>query len=111
MSINPDCVDLHAGDPEEAAQIGLYALMAGISEECWCAGWETGLEFDLWDAIGRFGKPYGQGTVTVRQARLLRDLAEECNGWWTRDENHEPEFVSLDVWRRRVATTTRKITA
>ena len=102
--MNPDCVDLHAGLPEEGAQIGLYALMAGISEFCWCAGWMSGLEFDLWDAVEKGGKPYGQECVTERQARLLRDLADECDGWWVRTVDHEPAFIHLDEWRQRLAT-------
>ena len=31
--------DLLCDCPEDGAKLGLLALMAGISEECWCAGW------------------------------------------------------------------------
>jgi hypothetical protein len=63
----------------EGAALGLLGLMSGISEEYWCAGWLNGLEFDLWNAQAN-GR-YGQGAITERQAKLLRLLSEECEGW------------------------------
>jgi hypothetical protein len=29
----------------------LRKLMSGISEDYWCAGWLSGLEYTLWDAV------------------------------------------------------------
>jgi hypothetical protein len=85
----------------EGAALGLLGLMSGISEEHWCAGWLTDLEFRLWDA--QAGK-YGQGVITERQVKLLRLLSEECEGWWHWKEDAEnPEFISLAEWRDIVA--------
>ena len=49
----------------------LAALMAAISEDCWCAGWMGGNEYALWKA--KPGTAYGQGEITERQSRLLSD--------------------------------------
>src|ERR1051325_11236160 len=90
----------------EGAALGLLGLMSGISEEYWCAGWLTGLEFDLWNAQADSG--YGHGTVTKRQAMLLRLLSEECDGWWHWKEGADnPQFVSLGEWREIVAKRKR----
>lgn len=86
--------------PDEGAQIGLIALMTGISEECWCAGWMSGLEYDLWQA--KRGMSYGQGVITDRQSDLLRLLSEEAGGWWRWTEDG-PQFVPLDEWRDHIS--------
>jgi hypothetical protein len=85
--------------PAEGAALGLLGLVSGISEECWCASWLDGLEFDLWKAATNVN--YGQGRITERQAKLLRLLSEECDGWWCwkGDETDNPQFVSLAEWR------------
>lgn len=87
---------------QEAAEAGLLALMAGISEELWCAGWLTDLEFDLWAMMtgAREDRGYGMGVVSDRQIELLRLLSEEAGGWWT---NCGEEFVNLEKWRVTVA--------
>ncbi len=90
---------------EEGAALGLLGLMTGISEEYWCAGWMSGLEFSLWQAAQSGPMSYGQGHITERQATLLRLLSEESDGWWrwiddTRDASKSgARFVRLDDWR------------
>ena len=82
---------------EEGAQAALLALMCGISEECWCAGWMSGLGADLMRIAGA-GKAaeYGQCLLTQRQARLLNDLALEAGGWWAWDsEAGRPVFKAI----------------
>ena len=83
--------------PEDGAKLGLLALMAGISEECWCSGWMMENEFACWQAAaaGR-AQNYGQNVITVRQAKLLKLLSDEAGGWWIWD--HKPRFVRLDEW-------------
>ncbi len=96
---------IRCGDSSEGAEVGLLGLMTGISEEFWCAGWMSGLEYDLWEAAA--GKSYGQGTISERQAMLLRLLSEECDGWWYWYQNDGPKFVRLDKWRAKVAAVKR----
>lgn len=96
---DPDTIS--CGLAEEGAALGLLGLMLGISEEFWCAGWMTGLEHDLWEAPA--GKSYGMGTISERQATLLKLLSEECDGWWW--WNDGPKFIRLDTWRERLVGT------
>ncbi|MFM9849103.1 MAG: hypothetical protein ACKVP3_18305 [Hyphomicrobiaceae bacterium] len=87
--------DAFCGTANEGAALGLLALMTGISEEAWCAGWMQDLERELWQAPP--GKLYGRIIITERRSALLRLLSEEANGWWVyRDE---PTFLTLAEWK------------
>lgn len=99
--IDNDPNSIRCGDTEEGAALGLLGLMTGISEEFWCAGWMSGLEFDLWQAPT--GKSYGQGQLTERQATLLKLLSDECDGWWYWRNHDGPKFIRLDEWRAKLA--------
>ena len=90
-------------DAAEGARWGLLALMTGISQEAWCAGWMTGLENELWRAATGLPGPYGRGVVTQRQADLLRLLSDEADGWWVYDADRGPTFLPIDEWLRRAA--------
>lgn len=91
-------------DPQEGARVGLLALMTGISEGLYCAGWMTGLEHACWEAREHGSVPYGMGSITLRQADLLRLLSEEADGWWAWDDSKGAVFVPLDEWRARGVT-------
>jgi hypothetical protein len=78
----------------EGARVGLLALMAGLSEEYWCAGWLTGLEYSLWRIEP--GARFGMGRISPRQATLLTLLAEEAGGWWV--WYREPVFLPMAEW-------------
>ena len=98
------------GDVVDAARIGLSALMCGISEDCWCAGWLTSLSMDLWEFRQRGGgHHYGQGEVTERQAQLLRLLSEEAGGWFRWDDKEGVTFVGMDQWLACVAEASKPI--
>lgn len=102
MTPYPDYSDTHgAGCPVEAAMMGLYAIMSGISEECWCAGWLNGNEAALWPPRAM---RYGQGEVTERQAMLLRLLSEEAGGWWGWNDDG-PVFMSMPEWLIKVESS------
>lgn len=101
--IENDPNDIQCGDAEEGAALGLLGMILGISEEFWCAGWMSGIEYDLWCVEA--GKNYGQGVITERQAMLLRLLSEECSGWWYWHNNDGPKFIRLDKWREKIAKT------
>lgn len=78
---------------ERDAAVELEALMSDISEECWCASWLIGLEFNLW-AFCR-GEPgeYGMGRVGHVEIHQLKKLSERADGWWRFEE-----FVPMDEW-------------
>ena len=85
---------------EEAAALGLLALMKGISQDYRCANWLVDLEYDLWRTIE---EPSAQLEISDRERILLRLLSEECNGWWVWDnERGEPKLLPLEEWRERV---------
>ena len=97
---NPN--DVFCDGADEGAALGLLGLMTGISEENWCAGWMSGLEFSLWEA--RAGERcYGMGVITERQSQLLKLLSEECDGWWRWDDG--PKFVRRSVWLKMIPTS------
>ena len=87
--------DFFCDTSNEGAKFGLLALMTGISEEHWCAGWMSGLEFALWQA--QPDMLYGQERISKRQARLLRLLSDECGGWWRWIDNG-PQFITKSEW-------------
>lgn len=99
LPVDPD--EIRCDLASEGAALGLLGLMTGISEESWCAGWMSGLEFSLWNVEA--GTHYGQEIITERQATLLRLLSEECDGWWFYGENGA-EFIRRSKWIKRVAT-------
>ena len=75
----------------------LRKLMSGISEECWCAGWLSGLEYTLWDAAT--GKR--KNICGPEEIEQLRYLSEKCGGWIVWDEQAKDErFVPMEQWLR-----------
>lgn len=94
---------LFADDAMEGAAWGLLALMSGISEEYWCAGWMSGNELSLWRARQKGPMRYGQGYITQRQCDLLRLLSEEAGGWWAWSDDTGSAFVPLEEWASREA--------
>ncbi len=55
----------------------LRKVMSSISEEYWCAGWLSGLEYILWDALtGRKKDICGPEEIAE-----LKYLSEKCGGW------------------------------
>lgn len=89
--------DVRCGAADEGAALGLLGLMTGISEEFWCAGWMSGLEFSLWGVPA--GMRYGQGNITERQSQLLKLLSDECDGWWW--WNDGAKFIRKADWLER----------
>ena len=92
-------------DPTGAARCGLLALMFGLSEECWQAGWLSDLEYRLWEASP---PTVGLGYITGRQVALLHLLAEEAGGWWTWADTEDPAFVPMAEWDRMFADWPRR---
>jgi len=88
----------------------LCAAMSCISEDCWCAGWLIGLEFDVWERIHGADPFYGMSDAPAELLALCRDLSAEIGGWveW-RDASPltsewGPYFVPADEWARKLET-------
>jgi hypothetical protein len=88
-----DIKNLFCDSPEQAAAIGLRALMTGISQDGWCAAWMSKLAYDLWKI--QAGTWYGRCLITERRADLLRQLAEESGGWWIWNDESEDDDLSF----------------
>lgn len=78
----------------------LRKLMFGISEEYWCAGWLSGLEYTLWDAVT--GKR--KNICSPEEIEQLKYLSGKCAGWIIWDEQAKNEKFVTD---RRVAAPVR----
>lgn len=86
----------------------LRIYMAYLSEEGWCAGWVSHLEFTLWEQVLKWragielsSDEESDGSHWAKDAQALSWLAEQAGGWWQwpRDGS-EPEFVALKDWQR-----------
>lgn len=100
MARNDFANSIQCDDASEGAAYGLLALMTGISEECWCAGWMDGLEYRLWDIAISATTPtrYGQGEISPRVTFLLKNLALEAGGWWIYDDTDGVKFLRTEDW-------------
>jgi hypothetical protein len=78
----------------ELAKETLETFMSDISEDHYAAGWNMGLEYDLWSMVRGGSRHYGMGTVTEADVAKLKQLADEAGGWWKCDE-----FVPIAEWR------------
>ena len=89
--------EFYCENSSQGAAAGLLGLMTGLSEEGFCAGWMTGLEYALWQIPS--GAHYGMVKISENVATLLRLLAEEAGGWWYWDEHDDgPKFVDTETW-------------
>lgn len=84
-------------DGDEAADT-LLQEMGRISEDYYCAGWLTSLEFDLWRMVQGGDTGYGFGRLSPHEVDKLRWLSEQCGGWWIWDEQMGARFVTLKEW-------------
>lgn len=85
-------------------------LMSEISERVMCAGWESGLEYTLWDLLQ--GQPVWSrwNDVTSEERQMLRELSQALGGWVILDHDNGNQdrdslmyahrFVTLAEWRR-----------
>jgi hypothetical protein len=80
----------------------LVSLMEELSEECWCAGWMNGLEYDLWGiVVGDRSADYGQWTVTPAQIADMKAFSERIGGWIVWAEGDRDDW-NWESWRRIV---------
>jgi hypothetical protein len=79
-------------------QRALAEAMSDISEEAYCAGWMSDLEFDLWRVVVAGEEQYGWYTLDEATVSRLRRLSEECGGWIVFDDEKGETFVPLTTW-------------
>jgi hypothetical protein len=86
------------------AAVLLALRMSDLSEECWCAGWLTDCEFELWTLIHEGPSQWGMGEVTAADIAELRRLSAKSGGWVTYREGVGTVFVPMDEWLAMAAS-------
>lgn len=79
-------------------------LMRELSEDCWAAGWNSGLEHDLYLIVFEGMCPeYGMGEVSGATIERMRRNATLSDSWWVypNDKSYTPVLITLDEARRR----------
>ena len=75
-------VDLASMSDQDVGVL-LAELISGISEECYCAGWYTGVEWSAWAWADLAGPiDYGMGEVEADACRALNACKERLAGGW-----------------------------
>ena len=82
--------------------------MSEISEECYCAGWMSGLEDVLWNAVLNLPNDFqwGQGTISAERIARIRDASEWLGEWIIYQPPQGETPVPLDEWKRGEWTKT-----
>lgn len=91
----------------EILKDALYQHMSDISEDHYCAGWMSGNEYRLWNAMTDpdDDRAYGMGKISDWEVTRLRELHNAAGGWWYwHDDCLEPE-LHHDHWGPRFLTT------
>lgn len=90
-------------EPEHDEQLmefrrqALLAAMQDLSEDCWAAGWSTGLERDLYRIVFERAHPeYGLGWINATERKRMRRWAILTSTWfvWC-DKTHMPKTIHL----------------
>lgn len=90
-----------AGGDQDAAE-RLRSLMSDLSEDCYCAGWLSGCEHELWGFMTNGPGEWGLSFVSQRDADELRHLSDKAGGWWTwSDALVGNAFVPMAEWLAR----------
>ena len=84
---------------EELAKDTLLRMMEDFSQDYWCAGWLSGLEFTLWDAMTNGPEDSEWEQLEERDLKRMKSLHEQVGGWWIWDDNEVGNrFVTTDEW-------------
>jgi hypothetical protein len=82
----------------------LMGQMENWSEAGYCAGWMTGLEYDLWGIVTAGGGIYGFAELDADDAAGLKEIADEAGGWWIWDDQcgrfGDNRFVPMAEWQQ-----------
>ena len=81
----------------------LSMLMSEISEDAYCASWEMGAEYAIWDVLHETSSnPNWRASISPHQAIMLRELSAELDGWlvYDADSDDSVRLVPMDEWQR-----------
>lgn len=77
-------------------------LVSDISEDCYCAGWMHGIEFDLWAVICGDATDYAGVTLADHRVQALARIARDADGW-VRYGDSGVESVDSVTWAKMYA--------
>lgn len=83
---------------DRVSALALRDLMSRISEEHYCAGWLSGLEFTLYGMMHGDSRAFGMGDVSTEDVTQLWTLHQRCGGWWYYDKEHGEMFILTHDW-------------
>lgn len=99
------------GWPLGALGAALYDKMSDVSEDHWAAGWMSGTEVSLWEAVNGGNRRWCLRDIDQRDIDQLRELATAARGWivWedeTDDYGSGPRLIAFDSpdFQERVGT-------
>lgn len=75
--------------------------MSALSERAYYAGWMSGLEFELWEAVVSGPREYGRISITDEHIHELRRLSDAAGGWIVFDEKYEEVLLPMKNWETR----------
>ena len=84
--------------------------MSDLSEDCWCAGWMTDLEFTLWEALTTGARELGWDGIEERDLSRLKHLHAMAGGWWVWDKSDTGNrFVTSEEWLAILAERRKQV--
>jgi hypothetical protein len=97
---NTAAIAAAGGDPDAAAR--LCEFMSDLSEFCWCSGWLSDCESQLWAFVTDGPGEWGLQNVDQRDIDELRHLSDKAGGWWTWSNALDGNtFVPMAEWLAR----------
>ena len=95
---------------EELVREALLRMMSDLSEDCWCAGWMTDLEFTLWEALTTGARELGWDGIEERDLSRLKHLHAMAGGWWVWDKSDTGNrFVTSEEWLAILAERRKQV--
>jgi hypothetical protein len=85
---------------EQYARELLNLTMSDYSEEYYCAGWLSGLEYELWAFVMDEDTAYWSRWLDESDRTKLLELANDAGGWyyWSDESPVGDKFIAMDDW-------------
>jgi hypothetical protein len=74
--------------------------MSELSEGAYSAGWMSGLEYALWQAVVDGPRKYGHLLITDAHITRLKLMAGSARGWVVFDDELGEYLAPTDSWER-----------
>jgi hypothetical protein len=91
-------------------QQALANLISDISEDCYCAGWMSGIEYELWALLvdPTTKRDRGMSRVEDDDIATLREISNEIGGWIYWDDDDGKRFCPIGEWLVRYEKDTKR---